>query len=275
MHTKTCLQVQRTLQTPGCLFPDTSARAMCFLTAESKATLRTRGGRVTGTDPSLHWAEFKLPNWAICSAHCLGLDLDLSCHWLGKALCLPHSIHKHDMPTTCQTAIHSIKICWLPVMCQVLGKPWEDQPLIYLKQCIPGHREHSRFFSHFLAFLSSGQNVNEIGECLPLMFKVIFPMPKIRPLLGPHLSVAREGLYSTNYFCYWHLEIIHYSFIWGSSLNSKLQTTGQMLPSAWLCIAHSCEDFCRFNWLGIREAQKKSTPWCVKIKWNSISSIQN
>lgn len=37
--------------------------------------------------------------------------------------------------------------------------------------------------------------MNEIGECLPLMFKVIFPMPKIRPLLGPHLSVTREGLY--------------------------------------------------------------------------------
>lgn len=85
------------------------------------------------------------------------------------------------------------------------------------------------------------------------------PHAKIRPLLGPHLSVAREGLL---YKLFLLLTPGNYPlFIYlGSSLNSKLQTTGQMLPSAWLCIAHSCEDFAGLIGCGDKRAQKKSTP---------------
>lgn len=218
MHTKTCLQVQRTLAVNTRLSVSRHiSEAMCFSRMSRRQLWGTRGGRVTGTDPSSTGLSSAGQLSYLLHTALPGLDLDLSCYYdEEEGTCLPqfysqtwHAHHAFRQPPIL------IKICWLPVMCQVLGKPWEDQPLIYLKQCIPGHREHLRFFSHFLAFLSQVADGMKIGECLPLMFKSYSPCLRLGPYC-PHLSVAREGLYSTNYFCYWHLEIIHYSFIWGA-----------------------------------------------------------
>ena len=122
--------------------------------------------------------------------------------------------------------------------------------------------------------------MNEIGECLPLMFKVIFPMPGIRPLLGPHLFMQTEKAVTRGRTMHCKLFLLLapgnyplFIYLPGRcyNRNGKLQPTGQMWPSASFCKAQSEEGFYRSNWLEGRGESKEEYSMTCK---NSIFSIQ-